>query len=967
MSYQNSRKLRRSLKNYKQHLLNKDLSLFQRLVIWGLSLATIGYGLLTIVLFLYGLMLPNVTDIQNHLGPNSTDILDANGKHLYTLSEEQIRDIVPLERIPKHLIDATLAIEDDEFYKHRGFDVGAIIKAFLSEAGIGSPRGGSTITQQLVKNTFLTSERSYTRKIKELILSTQLERKFSKDEILEMYLNQIPYGGRAYGAQQASEYFFNKNVEELTLAEAAILASLPQAPSRYSPFGSNKNSRLQKEFTVVEANRRKIRTIFDLDESEYTLGLIGQAIILPNNEEIYLPGRSDNVLKRMEDLDLITKTEREIASGEAQQIAFNQKSAAPTAPHFVFYINDLLNDMLGQETVAAGGLTVYTSLDLDLQEKAEELVRQGVERNAGKDAPNMSLVSLDNNTGRILAMVGSANYFNEEDIAGSVNMVTSKRQPGSSFKPFVFAKAFTNGYGAGTILWDVQMNIGGNSPNNYDGGFVGPISIRRGLAQSRNIPAIKAYYLADEQDGILEFVKKLNININPDESYGYPLALGSGELTQLELAHAYTAFANIGYQVPLTPILKVEDHKGNILYEAPQQVQKEEVLDPEAAYLITDILSDTENNLGPNLELRGRKAAAKTGTSNVKLDNGQILPNDTWTAGYTPQLTTVVWSGDGRPGKHMKGTASGYSNAAPTWKSFMEFAHEKMALSADDFIRPEGIKSVKVSRMSGLLPSDSTPESMTFSDLFPSYGIPKDVDSSFARATVDLRNGLLTNQYCPEDHVGTGIFLTPKPVKDLPGWQESIYGWLRGADKSKFSIGEGSNIFFSALPKEQSDLCTAEFAANSPTVSIVSPSSLSSVDYGSQTVTIEYNAPNSVDRVEYYVDDSLHFTSTSYPYNGSVRIPPTYELGSSKTIKVKIYDSKGYSDQSIITVKIGPETTNQNGNGNTVQPLLPNNANTNPGNSNQLPFESLNLELLDLSSTAPSDLKKANAVLNRTN
>ena len=902
------KKLRGRFNNYLQHLQASTNNPQKRLFIFGLSIITGGFAILTTLLLVYSIFLPSVNSIQNYLGPPSTEMLDVNGKRLYTISDDQIRDIIPISQIPKTVQQATIAIEDDQFYQHHGFDVGGIIKAVFSQIGIGKARGGSTITQQLIKNTFLSSERTITRKIKEVILSTRLERAFEKDEILEMYLNQIPYGGTAYGVEQASDVFFNKDAKDLTLAESAILASLPNAPSYYSPYGNNRNSTLTKEFTAAEADKRKIKDISDLNDEEYIFGLIGQWIDLPNGTKIYLPGRVDTVLKRMENLNYITEAEYKTAVTESNKVQFQANHSSIKAPHFVFYVRDILEQQFGKELVESGGLKVYTSLNLDLQTKAEELISQATETNKQRGATNMSLVSIDNATGHILAMVGSSDYFNEE-IDGNVNITTSLKQPGSSFKPFVYAKAFLNRYGPGTVIWDVRTAFGPNYPNNYDGHFIGPTSIRYALGQSRNIPAIKAFYLAGEEKGVIDLATKMGITtLKSNYDYGYPLALGSGEIQQLELTHAYSAFGLNGKQAPLTPILKVEDSKGNILYEAPKEIKYQDVLDKQASYLISNILSDHEVNLGSNLELSDRPAAVKTGTSNKKIDANKILPSNTWTIGYTPQLTTSVWSGNSN-GDAMRANASGYSNAAPTWKKYMEYANKTLEIKPTEFTKPEEIKSVAISKISGLLPGKNTPKSMIRTDLFASYAVPKEVDNSFTSATVDIRNGLLPNEYCPNEFVQTATFITPHSV--IPGflnWEEAIYAWLNRPKDDKNTLVEG-NIFYRTPPREESDLCSKDAAKNRPEISITSPVNFSALDYGTSTVTVSYSAPNGIDRIEYSMDTAIQYTATSGTYDGNIRVTRNLQPGSTHNVIAKVIDKQGYSNTATITVKIGTSNT----------------------------------------------------------
>ncbi|MDP2625131.1 MAG: transglycosylase domain-containing protein, partial [Candidatus Peregrinibacteria bacterium] len=461
------------------------LPLWRRWLQW--TVIFIGGGLATmfIMLFLivtiFSIGLPDVSKGSDFLQAQSTLIMDREGNTLYSIHGDENREIIQLDGISQYLINATVAVEDDQFYEHHGFDLPCLGKAMAYEIfGVGSRRGCSTITQQLVKNIFLSPEQTYKRKVQELILSVKVENEYTKEEILQMYLNEIPYGNNAYGAELAAQRYFGINADELNLTQSAILASLPKAPTYY---WNNQHSYLTIEFTEEQLSDRDIETIDDLEDEEYILGLIGVNIELANGVTIYLPGRVDVVLSSMQEQGMISEEQELYALEDSWVIEFQDYRDSIKYPHFVLYVKELLEEKYGNELVAQGGLKVYTTIDPNFQEIAEQSIEEYRQKNLDYyDATNAALVSINPQTGQILAMVGSADYFDEE-IDGNVNITTRYRQPGSSFKPFIYALAFLNGYGPATILYDVKTQFDtGWTPGNYDGQFLGPMPIREALA-----------------------------------------------------------------------------------------------------------------------------------------------------------------------------------------------------------------------------------------------------------------------------------------------------------------------------------------------------------------------------------------------------------------------------------------------------------------------------------------------------
>ncbi|RLC32584.1 hypothetical protein DRH13_01540, partial [Candidatus Woesebacteria bacterium] len=478
----------------------------------------------------------------------STKILDRNGEVLYDIFIDERRTPVELEDVPLFLRQATIAIEDKNFYEHKGFDPTGLFRAMFNIVFRGRIQGGSTLTQQLVKNALLSPERTIFRKIKEFLLSIQIERKYSKDEILKMYLNEVPYGGTAFGVETAAETYFGKKVKDLNLVESAILAGLPQRPSAYSPYSSTPDAYI---------------------------------------------GRTEQVLRRMREDDYITKEQEEAAVDELENVEFQERGAGFKAPHFVQHIQKILEDRYGENVVERGGLRVTTTLDLELQEAAEDIVREEIDKVTGLKISNGAAVVLDPETGEILAMVGSRG-FNDPDIDGQVNVTTRLRQPGSAIKPITYLTALKEGYTASSLIMDVPTTFPGGvgqpdyEPVNYDGEHRGPMQLRYTLGNSINVAAVKVLALVGIKD-TLQTAYDLGINsLRPTNEMmnrvGLSLTLGGGEVKLLELTGAYSVFMNGGHKVETIGILKVEDKDGKVLEEHEPEKGKR-VISEEQAYM----------------------------------------------------------------------------------------------------------------------------------------------------------------------------------------------------------------------------------------------------------------------------------------------------------------------------------------------------------------------------------------------
>lgn len=858
--------------------------------------------------------LPNVKDLDNLYVAQSTTIYDREGNVLYVKFGGENRQYVPYNQISNHVINATVAIEDDQFWTHSGFDLVGITRAFVNNLTGGSQQGGSTLTQQYIKNAFLSSEKTYTRKLKELILSVQLEQAYSKEEILELYLNKIPYGNNAFGAEKAAEVYFGKDAKDLDLAESVVLASLPKAPSYYNPYGAHRYSELVATISPEGVHKRNIRSEADLKDNEFLRGLIGKEVALDEEDTVYIQGRTDLVLKAMIKFGYITEKEMDQALEELKTVEFKEYKEKMLAPHFVFYVLEELENKYGKEIVEQGGLQVYTTLDPKLQGYAQDAIDEYAPGNKEKyNAKNAALTSVDPKTGQILAMVGSVDYWSDE-IDGAVNIATSYKQPGSSFKPIVYAKAFYNRYSPSSVIFDVRTEFGsGGYPDNYDGKFLGPISIRKALAQSRNITAIKTYYLAGEQEGIIDLSQKMGISfLNPSLEYGWPLALGTGEVRQLDIASAFGVFANNGVRHKPTAVLKVTNTQGEVMEEW-KETAGEEVLDPQITYLITDILADTNVNLGPHLNISGHKVAVKTGTANKKKKQGSgIVPSELWTIGYTPSLVTAVWAGNNKSEDgDLSNTASGYVAATPIWNKYMTNALKDTP--SEEFKVPEDIKHEKVNRLTGKLPGPNTPDYLIVDEIFASFAVPTEIDDSYNIIKIDTRNNKLANEFCPEKFTKDKAFITLYDIAPFPSWQEGADKWMSENSAKLFggeateTDGEASSfgdVIIGMPPSETSELCTKERLEEKPKITIKSPDENETFAIGSVIkVDVKISSVNGVESVEYYLDDIFKFKTSDSPYTGIIRLPKNEENDNYHLITVKAIDKYGYTSELNVRIK----------------------------------------------------------------
>lgn len=638
------------------------------------------------------LEIPSVQNFENRKISNSTKIYDNTGEILlYDIHEDIRRTVVGFDAISPYARDAIVAIEDHSFYEHKGVvwksTVRAVFQTVLSKLGLhsGGTAGGSTLTQQVIKNTLLNNDRVVSRKVKEWVLAYKIENKLSKDEILEIYLNEAPYGGTIYGIQEASTRFFGVSASELTIAQSAYLAAIPNLPTFYSPYGKNTQALKQRQRTILAEMKR----YGFINDAQYRKALDEVVEFLPEE---------DHYAKSL---------------------------------HFVQYVREELEKTYGVDMVQNGGLQVVTTLDYELQQKAEDIIKDHIDNVEEEyDASNAGLIAIESGTGHIITMVGSRDYFDTENFDGNFNVTLAERQPGSSFKPIAYAAAFERGYLPESTIFDTETQFNSNcdaidttskngcySPNNYDFDFKGPLTFRQALAQSRNIPAIKITHLAG-LSRVIQKAKDLGISSlnQAADFYGLGVVLGGGEVSLLEMTSAYTVFANDGEYNKPTGILEVRDIEGNILEKYTPNENR--VLDKNAARMVNQILSDNEARtplFGSQsfLYFGDRAVAGKTGTTN---DN-----RDAWLIGYTPHVAVGVWTGNNDNSPMKKGS----SISGTPWRAYMDEVIENYPNDDfADYTLPDNFDSlpnmirgdwyggtiVYVDTVSGKLATEFTPE-----------------------------------------------------------------------------------------------------------------------------------------------------------------------------------------------------------------------------------------------------------------
>jgi 1A family penicillin-binding protein len=817
---------------------------WKKLFTWGFRLAAVGV-LLAAALFLYYTKdLPDPNKLLDRQVPESTKIFARDNSLLYEIHGEIKRTLVNLDQISPYVKNATVAIEDKNFYKEGGVSFTGIARAIIIDVLTGKKtQGGSTITQQFVKNAILTNDKSWDRKIREIILAIAIDARFSKDQVLQFYLNEIPYGRNAYGIEAASQTYFNKSAKDLDLAQSAYLAAIPQSTTYYNPSGPHRDA---------------------------------------------LDARKNAVLTAMREQNYITADEEQQAKTE--KVNFSAVSTGITAPHFVFMVEDYLAQKYGEQTLEEGGMKVYTTLDPKLQKIAEQVVKDDVNKESKKyNVGNAALVAIDPKTGQILAMVGSKDYFGTPEPAGctpgkncvfepNVNVALSQRQPGSSFKPYVYATAFKQEfkYNPASLLFDVVTNFGTYGgkdyiPQNYSGESYGPLPMRKTLAGSLNVPAVKTLALVGV-DNAVQTARDLGIT-SPLADCGLSLVLGGCEVRLLDHVAAYAAIGNEGLKNTSTAILKIQASSGKTLEE--YQSNPKQVLDPQDAYELISIMTDNDARsfiFGANspLILPGRVVAAKTGTTQNW--------HDGWTVGFTPSLAAGVWAGN-NDGTFLAKNADGVVVAAPIWHDFM--AQALAGQPAETFVVPPGIQQVTVDTVSGLLPTDATPETKT--ETVADYAVPTTYDNVHVKIAVDSQTDQPADNLTPPSRLTYKTYTVfHSEMPNNPNWENPVEAW---ALANGYSYPPAQAITGGGITPPQ-----PPNSGTSPQVSIVEPNDGSLVSQLPLKVSVSVVSASSVARVDLFMDGQLIQSVNSSPFTFTVN--NSYSDGS-HTLAAKAVDSTG--------------------------------------------------------------------------
>ena len=820
------------------------------------------FGVITVfsVIAFFSRDLPSPEKLSTRKIAESTKIYSRDGVLLYEIYGDERRTLVSLDDIPEYLKQATIAVEDKDFYSHEGFDMGGILRSAYRIITGTRLEGGSTITQQVVKNTLLSPERTYSRKIKELILSIELERKYTKDEILQMYFNESPYGGQAWGVGAAAEMYFGKDVKDLTLAEATLIAGLPQAPSLYSPCGA------------YPENAKK---------------------------------RQEVVLSLMVKNGYITKQQKdEVLAQDPKVVCYGYSAKDIKAPHFVLFVKNQLTEMFGEKMVEQGGLRVYTTLDWKAQQVLEEEAKKQIDylQSQSANASQAGVITVDPKTGQILGMVGSVDYFDKEH-DGNVNVILAERQPGSSIKPITYLTAFMQGYSPSTYVSDIKTCFPGGAgqpdycPGNWDDKFWGPMSMRTALANSRNIPAVKTLQLVG-MTNMIETAHMLGITtLNEPDRYGLSLTLGGGEVKPYDMAQAYATIDNMGVRNDLTPFLKITDSKGKVLKEYKDTSYK--VIDPRYVYLLLDVLTDyntRKRTFGNSMEI-GRPLAVKTGTTNNN--------KDAWTIGMTPQLVTVVWVGN-FDGAEMRGIL-GSTGATPIMKGVMS------RLLADKPIekweKPKGIVSVTVDNLSGLIPQEGK-DYPSHKDIFVKGSEPTKIDDFHITVKVCKSDPdkLATQYHIDNDLAKDRVFIHLNEL--MPAWQKYTDEWM----KKHKDEGYGNP------PKEKCPIEVEDKVVEGPLIEFVNVPTELDIDTTNIESEVKVYTVDRITKVEFYWDDNLVITTNSEPYKVDMDISRIEDATSAGThvLTVKAYDSEGNEseltqDVNVIDPNASPTPTPEGG------------------------------------------------------
>ncbi len=804
---------------------------------------------------------PDLSVFETRKVAQSTKIFDRTGQVLlYDVHSDAKRTVIPFEDISKKIKDATIAIEDLEFYTHKGIKPTAILRAIISNLtpGSGLTQGGSTITQQVIKNSILTKDKTITRKLKEWILAVKLEKVLSKDQILNTYLNENPYGGSIYGVEEASKTFFGKSAKDVTLAEAAYIAAIPQAPTFYSPYGANKDR---------------------------------------------LDIRKNLVLQQMKSNGFINEDEYKKAL--AEKVVFLEKNTSGIrAPHFALYVKDYLVKKYGEDMVEEGGLKVTTTLNYTMQEKAEKVVKNFSKTLENSfNASNTAMIAIDPKSGDILTMIGSRDYF--EKGYGNFNITTAYRQPGSTFKPFVYATAFMKGYTPETMLFDVKTEFSSQctpdgkpknpkpnpeddkktcySPDNYDDLFEGPETMRTALAHSRNVPAVKTLYLAGIPESI-DTAEAMGITSLKDPNrYGLTLVLGGGEVSLLELTSAYSVFANDGIRNPYRSVLKVEDSKGNVLEEA--KLDPNQAIPSEAARQINDILSDPKvrlNSISSVVDNLNKPVAVKTGTTNDF--------KDVWIEGYTPNIAVGAWAGknDNTP---MEKKVAGVI-ITPVWGAFMAEINDM--IEKESFKKPEEISSDIKPVLRGIWQGGISYKKDTVSGKLATQFTPPETTQE-----VLFNNVHTILHWLDKDNPNAVFNGDPKQDSQYENWEYGVRKWFDEWRLKNPTFVESTNI---TIPKEVDDIHTE---ANTPKISLTLNKKDTMYDLNSQIIIgINLIGKYQIRKTDLYINGKFIRSEERDPKN-IVFYPRDIEgIQNNNSVKVIVYDTSFNRSEASVDIQV---------------------------------------------------------------
>lgn len=837
------------------NLLRRKREIFKRRFFTQKNLSYLLFGLiiLVVVVFIlsflvfvwYSRDLPEPGKVKRSTG-FSTVFLDRDDKVIYDMYKDENRIPIDIKDIPDNLKKGTIAIEDKNFYTHGGFSIPGIIRGvFINSILKGRAEGGSTLTQQLIKNSLLTSERTVTRKIKEFILSTEVERRYTKDQILGMYLNESPYGGSFYGVESAAKGYFGKSAKDLNLIECAILSGMPQNPSIYSPF-------------------------------------IGKA-------DAYV-ARTQNVLRRMREDGYITTNQEKQALIDLKKIKFTEPKSGVKAAHFVFYVRDQLVKLYG-EKIMDQGLKIKTTLSLEVQDEIEKITKEEIEKLAGLNATNGSVVVLDSKSNEILGMVGSYDYNDEK--FGKFNTALALRQPGSAIKPITYALAFEKGYTPATVIMDVKTVFPKQGekdydPVNYDGKYRGPVQLRFALGNSLNVHAVKVLAML----GVKEF---LNLGYSfgldtfePNDAnlkrFGLAITLGGGESKLIDMTSAYSVFARGGIRKNYSSILEVKDYNNKDIFKAENKNEKR-VLSEGSSFLISHILSDNiarqeEFGLNSYLNIPGKTVAVKTGTTDDKRDN--------WAVGYTKDITVGVWVGNNDNSPMNPKIASGATGASPIFYRSMIALLKKYKDGIMD--KPDNVEAVEIDSYLGGLPRDGQPKRTEY---FIKGTEPRDISSSYKKLKISKNNGKLANdleirlgEYDFKEYV---VFEEKDPISTdgKNRWQEAIDAWRNGQSDDRFKY-----------PTE-----TSTTKIEDVVVQIKSPEDKKQYDNTDINLNVKITSMEDIKKVEILLNGSTIRTYNENKREFEMNIKDELKENKTYEIKVKAENTKGKSGES--TVRIG--------------------------------------------------------------